>query len=151
MMALRSSFLLKSFVRTIGNKRELLPVSDVLIGKGGGYLSGLLSDDGVFSVDERLMITKDGILTAEAKEKLLCSTAYFPSAQYFSIKNLLKRNVYDDDGCLLGVISDFIFDDEDKRLTALEVSQGFFVDLLNGRQILPVAHLYQKACGVTYD
>lgn len=53
-------------------------------------------------------------------------------------KSILGLRIFTKDGEDLGFVKDFVFDPATGRMEGVEVSEGFFRDVVNGRSILPL-------------
>lgn len=121
-------------------------VQDLIFDPNANQLLGLLIDEGGWLYDARILpfqgIQAIGQDAAIAKSKSLVITA----SQVPEIERVLQTNqilrgtqIMTTDGCNLGTLVDFFFDEETGNVEGYEVSGGLLGDLQAGRSFVPAS------------
>lgn len=138
------------FVRCIGSNEDLLSIEDIYLAKDGRLLL-IVTDKGLLPINDEMVIADGSIITNQPPSTLIIENDDNFLRQQLSVNNLLGRNVFDAHQHLLGVLGDLIFDEKTKFLSRLELSQGFFADLIDGREDVKANKIISQASGITYS
>ena len=127
-----------------GNQVE--SIRDVLFSQNKKKVLGFLLDEGGWFKGAKILllkdihnIGKDAVIIKN--EELIMSSTKVPEVQ-----NILEdefhpfhMEVIDDKGNKIGFIEDILFDKQNGKIESLEITEGVFDDIINGRLKIPVS------------
>lgn len=131
-----ASGLLHWMMKRIGDDDYLLPIGDLVLKKNNGELVGIGWNEVYLPLDGEYTMSHGFVITLEPLAQLIKDKAFVLTDEHILVSQLLGKKIYDRQHQLLGVVGDCLFNQETKQLTAIEISQGLFRDLLAGRKIL---------------
>lgn len=131
-------------VISAGSGKKVGLVKDVIFCPGKKEIKGFIVERRSFEVNQKLVFLED-ILSVGKDAVIIDNTVNFKSLKTLEKKGQLKDRgevlglkVYTVYGEELGIVKDILFDCESGFIEGVEISDGFFQDILKGRNIIPL-------------
>lgn len=126
--------------------KEIGDIKAILFSKEKKKVLGFLIDEGGWFKGAKIILFKDiykigkDNIIINNKEVIMSSTK-IPEVEKIleNEYHLFEMQVLDDNGNNIGHIENIIFDDKNGKILSLEVSDGAFEDVLNGRLNIPIS------------
>lgn len=121
-------------------------IQDLIFDPNANQLLGLLIDEGGWLYDARILpfqgiqaIGQDAAI-AKSKSRVIAASQVPEIERVLQSDHILRgTQIMTTDGCNLGVLVDFFFDEQTGNVEGYEVSGGLFGDLHTGRSFVPAS------------
>lgn len=126
--------------------KEIGDIKDVLFSQEKKRVIGFLIDEGGWFKGAKIILFKDILKIGKDaviinNKDVIMSSIKIPEVEKIleNEYHLFEMKVLDDNGNNIGHVENIIFDERNGKILSLEVSEGAFEDILNGRLNIPLS------------
>lgn len=104
---------------------------------------GLLGDKGIVELSGIKSIGEDAVTVESPEIVAACRTEEWERCLLTGDRALVGRELFTEDGMILGTVADVYIGEETDNIVGYEVSDGLLADLVSGRKWLPFTETVQ--------
>lgn len=128
---------------SIADNEALHHVKNILLNKQESRLEAFICKQGVLSKQYILLpykriiaLSPDGIMVKDMKSLSRAAQSDYGLPQINGIEHIVGKFIINNSGDILGIVRDIFFNPVNGAISAFEISEGYFDELLRGRRVI---------------